>query len=301
MKPVVRTSLTTVGLVAGGIFLAALNVGDVPFRPDRLAGGVMVGLQQGAFAIGRGVSGTFHAVGTLRDLRREHELLLGELEEYRNLRGRLEQLEGENARLREQLGFAARAQAPVVSARVIAHEASQYFASFTINRGRRHGIEPDQTVVAIVSGREGLAGKVASVSLNTSVVLPVFSAESYVSGRLDTSRHEGLVQGSGNRDTPLVMHYVPRGARNEIQYQDMVVTSGLNSIFPEGLPIGRVERVDALSFEPSLEISVTPLVEFSKLEYVFVITARSGSGQSMHTEGGSMTSEGGAPSERTEL
>lgn len=299
MKAVVRTSLTTAGLVAGGLVLAALNLGDVPVRPDRLVGGGMVGLQQGAAAIGRGVSGTVQAVGTLRDLRREHELLLGELEEYRNLRGQLEQLEGENARLREQLGFAARAQIPVVSARVIAHEASQYFASFTINRGRRHGIRSGQTVLAVVSGREGLAGKVASVSLNTAVVLPVFSADAYVSGRLDTSRHEGLLQGSGSRDKPLVMHYVPRSARNEIQYQDLVVTSGLNSIFPEGLPIGRVERVDALSFEPSLEISVSPLVDFSKLEYVFVATSRPVAGEPAGTEDpseeGQNPSEGGSP------
>jgi rod shape-determining protein MreC len=271
MKLVSRTSITTVVLVVVSLVAASVNLGRFSLRPDRLVRGVVAGVQQVSGGVGRGITTAFQAVNELRELRREYEALLTEIEEYRNLQGLLVQLENENALLREQLGFAARSTSPVIAARVIAREGSQYFDSFTINRGRRHGIEAGQTVVAYVEGREGLAGRIESVSAGTAIVVPVFSAGSYVAARLERSRHEGLVQGGGSRFDSLVMHYVPRGARDQIRYQDLVVTSGLNSIFPQGLPLGRVERVNALAFEPSLELTLAPLIDFSRLEYVLVL------------------------------
>lgn len=273
MKLVSRTLITTAVLVVVSLVAASVNLGRFSLRPDRLFRGVVSGIQQIAGGTGRGISTAFQSVNELRELRREYDALLTEIEEYRNLQGLLVQLENENALLREQLGFAARATSPVVPARVIAREGRRYFDSFTINRGRRHGIEAGQTVVAYVEGREGLAGRVESVSSGTAIVVPVFSVGSYVAARLERSRHEGLVQGGGSRFDSLVMHYVPRSARDQIRYQDLVVTSGLNSIFPQGLPLARVERVNALAFEPSLELSLEPLIDFSRLEYVLVLVS----------------------------
>lgn len=269
--------MTTVVLVLAGIFTASLSTGRfAAFNPGRVVGFATAGLQRTVAGIGRGVSTSFQSVGELRELRREYEALLRELEEFRNLEGRLEQLTNENNRLREQLGFAAQTSRPVLAARVIAREGNQYFTSFTINRGRRHGVEPGQTVVAYIEGREGLAGRVETVTGGSAIIVPVFSAGSYVAARLERSRQEGLVQGGGTRSDPLVMSYVPRAARDRIQYQDLVVTSGLNSVYPPGLPLGRVVRVNALAFEPSLEIFLEPLVDFSRLEYVFVLSSSSG-------------------------
>ncbi|TVR69789.1 MAG: rod shape-determining protein MreC [Spirochaetaceae bacterium] len=279
MKRVSWPVITSILLVVVGLGTASISMGQTVFRPDRYARSVVAGAQRVLAGIGRGVTVSFQSVRELRELRREYEALLTELEEYRTLEGRLQQLESENQRLREQLGFAAQTTSPAVAARVIAREGSQYFASFTINRGARHGLERGQTVLAFVEGRESLAGRVETVSGGTAIVVPVFAAGSYVAARLERSRQEGLVKGGGSRFEPLLMSYVPRGARDQIQYQDLVVTSGLNSIFPPDLPLGRVVRVDALAFEPSLEITIEPLVDFSRLEYVFVLT----SGQTVRT------------------
>jgi rod shape-determining protein MreC len=272
MKLVSRSVLTSIILVVVGLGTASLSTGQTFFRPDRYALSVVAGVQRIIAGAGRGTVAMFRSVRELRELRREYEALLTELDEYRNLEGRLLQLESENRRLREQLGFASQTQTPVLAARVIAREGSQYFTSFTINRGLRHNVEPGQTVIAFIGGRESLAGRVATVSGGTAIVIPVFSAGSYVAARLERSRQEGLVQGGGTRFDPLVMHYVPRAARDQIQYQDLVVTSGLNSVYPPDLPLGRVVRVDALPFQPSVEITIEPLVDFSRLEYVFVLT-----------------------------
>lgn len=272
MKLLSRPLITSVVLVVIGLGIASFSTDTTAIRPDRYVRGAVAGIQRVFAGVGRGILVSFQSVRELRELRREYEAILEELEEYRNLEGRLHHLENENRRLREQLGFAAEAVSPVLAARVIAREGSQYFTSFTVNRGARHGVTPGQTVIAYIGGRESLAGRVETVSGGTALVIPVFSAGSYVAARLERSRQEGLVQGGGSRFDPMIMNYIPRGARDQIQYQDLVVTSGLNSVFPPDLPLGRVVRVDALAFEPSLQITVEPIVDFSRLEYVFVLT-----------------------------
>ena len=97
------------------------------------------------------------------------------MEEYQRLEGNIAALTEENARLRRQLGFVARAEESLLAARVIAKEAGRLFSSFTINRGSRHGIHPDQAVIAFVGGREGIGRtRVAEVSGGTAVISSCF-------------------------------------------------------------------------------------------------------------------------------
>jgi rod shape-determining protein MreC len=79
------------------------------------------------------------------------------------------------------------------------------------------------------------------------------------------------VEGQGNTDTPLLMRFIPKRARDEINIGDVVVSSGMGGVFPQGINIGRVSRVYALEYEPTLEVEVIPMIDFSRLEYVFVI------------------------------
>jgi rod shape-determining protein MreC len=272
MKQSRRTLLTTIILVLVGLILIGLNSGFQPFRPEQVALGFTSGFQRAFSAVERGVVGTIRSVSELRRLREEYESLLRELEAYQRLEGNAETLTAENARLREQLGFAARMDEPVISARVIGKESGRLYTSFTINRGTRHGVRRGQAVIAYVGGRQGLVGSIDEVSSGTSLVLPVFSAGSYVAARLDRSRYDGLLEGTGQPDDPLILRYVDRRGRNEIQYDDLITTTGLQSLFPPDLPIGRVTRVTAPSYETSLRISVEPVIDFGKLEYVFILT-----------------------------
>lgn len=268
-----RTFLTTAGLLITGTVLVLVSSGVERFRPEEAARGVVATTQQVFSAIGRGIGNTVRSVGELRRLREDYEGLLEELEQYERLAETVEALERENDRLREQLGFAARTEQPVVAARVIARDAATgFFSSFTINRGERHGLRADQAVIAYIAGEEGLIGRISEVSGGTALVTPVFAPGAYVAARLDRSRHEGLLQGTGQEDDPLVLRYIPRDARNTIRYGDLVVTSGLNSLFPADIPVGRVMRVSAPSWETSLIIDVDPVLDYSRVEYVFVLT-----------------------------
>jgi len=72
------------------------------------------------------------------------------------------------------------------------------------------------------------------------------------------------------------MRFVPRRARDEIKTGDIVVTSGMGGIYPAGINIGRVSGVNVLEYETTLEVEITPMIDFSRLEYVFVIEAEAG-------------------------
>jgi rod shape-determining protein MreC len=129
------------------------------------------------------------------------------------------------------------------------------------------------TVVGIQRGHQGLVGKVLSVGLNSCMVQPLYDPSAFVAARLLSSRYEGLVNGSG--DENIKMRYVKRYARSEIRFGDTVVTSGLGaSLFPEGIEIGTVKSISARTYDTSLELGIEPIIDFSRLEYVYILTAK---------------------------
>ena len=70
-----------------------------------------------------------------------------------------------------------------------------------------------------------------------------------------------------------MMKYVKKSAKSDINIGDKVVTSGLDdlSLFPKNVPIGFVSKIEIFDYETSLELSVEPIIDFSRLEYVFVL------------------------------
>jgi rod shape-determining protein MreC len=141
-------------------------------------------------------------------------------------------------------------------------------------------------VVAWQNGNQALVGKVIRTGAFESLVMPIFDINSLVSCRLSVSRFEGIVEGMGNSETPLLMRFVPARARYEIDIGDIVVTSGMGGIFPAGVNIGRVSAVNTPQFETTLEIEVIPMIDFSRLEYVFVIEAETPALTSTGTDDG---------------
>jgi len=129
------------------------------------------------------------------------------------------------------------------------------------------------TVVAWQNGINALVGKVIHTGAFESIVMLVYDMNSLVSARFSVSRFEGIIEGQGNIDSPLLMRFVSRRAREEISVGDIVVTSGMGGIYPEGINIGRVSGVNVPEYETTLEIEVIPMIDFSRLEYVFVIEA----------------------------
>jgi rod shape-determining protein MreC len=128
----------------------------------------------------------------------------------------------------------------------------------------------DHPVVAYTKGFQGLVGRVVETAPGSAKVLPIVDRSCYVAARMRDSRHEGLVRGGGDPDR-VFMEYVKKRAKENVSYGDLVITSGLSDVYPEGLYIGRIRSFEAPDWETSLTLEVEPVVDFSRLEYVFVL------------------------------
>ena len=186
------------------------------------------------------------------------------------------ELRRENATLREQLGLSQALPLPRIAAGVIAKDHDNLFSTITINKGARHGVRIDMPVVAWQGDLEGLVGKVVAVGRGSSQVLPLYDPSCQVSARLDESRYEGLASGQGNDRATLVMRYVKKIAADRIEYGDLVVTAGLGGLYPAGINVGRVRDIRAETYETSLTLEVEPVIDFDRLEYVFVLGTAAG-------------------------
>jgi rod shape-determining protein MreC len=232
---------------------------------------VFSGARIGIYKVSSIISRSVLSIKELADLRREHVELLRQLERYEEIERNNAEIIQENARLREQLGFASTLRLQRIPAQISGRDPNNFFSAIVINKGSLSGIKNNMAVVAWQSGTQALVGIVIQVGMFESFVMPIYDTNSLVASRFSVSRFEGIVEGQGGMDTLLLMRFVPRRATEEINIGDMVISSGMGGIIPPGINIGRVRRVNAREYETTLEVELEPIIDFSRLEYVFVI------------------------------
>ena len=217
------------------------------------------------------VSRTILSIQELAKLRTEHAELLERVARYEQLERSAAEVGQENIRLREQLDFSRAIGYRHIPAELIGRDPDNLFSALVINKGRRAGIVKDMAVIAWQDGSQALVGKVIQAGAYESLIMPMYDTSLLVASRFASSRYEGIVEGQGNPDLPLRMRFIPKRARDEINRGDLVISSGAGRVYPAGINIGRVSSVSYHEYELSMEAEVEPLIDFSRLEYVFVI------------------------------
>ncbi|MCL2242881.1 MAG: rod shape-determining protein MreC [Treponema sp.] len=246
---------------------------NLVFNAKNIGLSIFSGIRGGINELSSFVSRTVLSVKELADLRREHAELLKQLERYEELQHSSAEIYQENIRLRDQLGFAQTLRYRYIPAQISGRDPNNLFSALVINKGSVAGVADNMSVVAWQNGTQALVGKVIYTGAFESLIMPVFDINSQISARLSVSRLEGIIEGQGNPESPLLMRFVPRRAMNEINFGDIIISSGMGGVYPAGINIGRVSRVTVLEFESTLEIEVMPMLDYSRLEYVFVIEA----------------------------
>lgn len=266
-----RNGSLFLGLILASIILLGISTRSVTVNPKQVGFSVFSLLQRGVSEVGGFFSRVVNSLGELRRLRDSYEQLQDTLHDYRINERELVELRRENARLQEMLGFSESLSYEHVVAEAIGRDSGNLFTTIIINKGSAHGIVRNQPVVTYQGGFQGLVGRVVEVAAVSALVLPVYDVTCYVPGRLQKTRYTGLSRGGGDFLSLLRMTSVPKSAREQINVGDLVVTSGLSSIYPKDIYIGRVRRIGAKEWEASLELDIEPIVDFSRLEYVFVL------------------------------
>lgn len=262
---------TPIILIALSLLMISISTRSILSLPGEVASAVTGGIQYVFSSVGGFVKRTIFSISELADLRDQYNSLADKLKTYETLQRNFADMMSENARLKEQLGFAQNMTTIKASTQIIAKDPGNLYTSYVIDKGSAAGITKNMAVAAFQNGMQGLAGKILDARSKSSVVLPIFDQRFFVSARLSRTRNEGLVNGQGNPDDPLVMRYVSKLNAAEIQIGDMVVTSGLDSIYPSDLAIGRVKEIQLPEYSSSAIILLEPSLNFSRLEYLFVI------------------------------
>jgi len=263
-------SLLTAYLI---VSLTLLTITSEAVKIDLKKAGVTVVsvVQRGGGEVGRFFGRMINSIGELRRLRENYESLQEQIQQYRVNERAIAEMREENMRLREQLEFSESLAGSYRAAEIIGMDAGDFLTGLLIDKGSVHGLEKNMPVVAYAGGFEALVGKIMQVGPVSSIVMPLFDPSCYVPGRMQSSRYTGLINGQGTRLDNLVMTSIPKSARGALKVGDIVMTSGLSSIYPADLHVGRVTQIGAKPWDTSLLVEIEPAVDFSRLEYVFVL------------------------------
>lgn len=200
--------------------------------------------------------------------------LAGTEEENTELKAALISLQEENSRLKEEINLNSRLKtvleyresAPfkTTAASVVGFNFDRWSRTVTINKGREDGIEKDMAVVSPL----GVVGRIIETNRFTSKVLLNTDLRYNIDVLVHRSRIKGVIEGNGA--DRLILKYVRQ--IDDVRLGDQVLTSGLSGVFPKGIPVGEVVKIEKGRDNFFKFIEVRPAVEIQRLEEVLVVT-----------------------------
>ncbi|SVB75763.1 uncharacterized protein METZ01_LOCUS228617, partial [marine metagenome] len=212
------------------------------------------------------VQKVFSFIPSFFNLRHENSLLREELAQLLLKNAELRESTLENQRLRQLLGFKRRKDYTYLPAEVIAHDADRVQNGVIIDSGIRDGV---RLYMAVVTS-EGLAGRIVEAGPHSSIVQLLTDRSCRISSIVERSRVKGTISGRLHDGLDLRLPL-----RADIRLGDMLVSSGLGGTFPPGLLVGRVQGVRMEDTGILKQVEISPVVDFNRLEEVFVIVPRS--------------------------
>lgn len=206
----------------------------------------------------------FFLVSVAEENNRLKRLLTRAVEEN----NRLTEVDLSNQRLRELLNFKQESLRQAVAAEVVGRDPSPWYQTIVIDKGEIDGVTKFSPVVV----DEGIVGQVIDVSDRYAKVLLLIDPDSAVDALVQRSRARGVIKGDG--EGGCIYQYVLR--KDDVGVGDIVVSSGLDGVFPKGLRVGQVSEVVRSNSGLFQDVVITSFVDFEKLEEVLVVLKESG-------------------------
>jgi rod shape-determining protein MreC len=226
-----------------------------------------------AFKPIRDLAGWF---GDVFDAKGQNKTLKHQLADSRLQLAQTQTLARDDVQLRKQLGLDQKLGiqgSQRITARVISKSPTAWYSTIEIDRGSSDGLKVDQPVI---SG-DGLVGKVTTVNGGTSLVTLLTDSSSAVSAQIVPDGTNGVATPSLGNPGDMKLQFIQRG--HSVKPDATVVTSGfasgkLSSIFPRGIPIGKVSKVSSNELELYRQVHIRPFADFKRMDYVQVLTSK---------------------------
>ena len=170
----------------------------------------------------------------------------------------------ENSQLRELLLTSTKARMRAMAAQILAVDTTSARQLVVLNKGKRHGVYTGQPVL----DAKGVMGQIIDVGYMTSTVLLISDSKSAVPVRNNRTGERAILAGT-NSMSQLSLINLPR--TSSINKGDLLVTSGLGRLYPEGYPVGRVEEIKSIPGEDFIKVDVSPIALLNRNRLVLLI------------------------------
>ena len=203
------------------------------------------------------------AIFRSKDLKRENERLRVELHETMAKLSSLEDFKKENQILRESLNIGLQKEFKLIIAEVTGKDAADDY--LILNKGLRDGVSKDMPVI---TQQKVLLGKVVEVYEKFSRVLLITNKKSSFDAKVADKNIAGVAAGSGG--LKLTLEFVPQN--EDIKEGDLVASSSLGGIYPQGLLAGLVKKAEKSDIQPFQQIEISPFFDIGELDELFIIS-----------------------------
>lgn len=219
--------------------------------------------------VGSAISMPFQGLGNIFSNLTADQATLSELQaendELRSRNAELEEAEQTATRLQGLLDLQNTYDLQSTAAHIISGSSDSWSSTVTIDKGTSSGL----SVGMAVTSSSGVIGQTVACGATSSTVLLVTDESSSISAMVQSSRAQGMLNGSAAGEVRLDMIRTDQ----TVEVGDIVVTSGLGGVFPKGLPLGKVTSVEKNPGSMYYTIVVEPYAHTENAEEVLVITS----------------------------
>ncbi len=203
---------------------------------------------------------------SLVGLKQQNEALEEEIKALRLENMTLRERAEATSRVEKLLGFPEPQDWKREGARVVAHRVgpTAILETILVDRGKLSGAGEDTPVLCT----EGVVGRIYKAGLSVATVLLLTDPSSRIAVVGRDNRAAGVVYGMGAGD-PLIVKYV--GLKSTIEPGEILVTSGMDGVFPKGLPVARVTAVKREEGTLFMDVQAEALVDIPRLEEVLLL------------------------------
>lgn len=224
---------------------------------------VLAPIQRGTLSLKETIATTVDHYFMIVNTSKENETLRSTVQNLENEIFSLSEVSKENERLKQLLDFGKEIPRKKVLAQVVGWDPSDEFKVLRINKGSDQGL----ALMSPVITSNGLVGYVYRLTPNYSDILTILDPNNRVDAISVRTRTHGIVEGKSGFICNF--KYISRTENAEIG--DEVISAGLGEIYPKGIKVGTITKVDKESYGITQRIELTPSVNFQKLEEVVVL------------------------------
>ena len=263
--------LVIVAVFLVGIMAYAGANGRLTAAPQELLSVVLTPLQKVTSALSGGAASVWEKYTSIDDVMDRNEQLEAENAELRQQMVDYDRIKAENdaykalARIQDT-----NSEASYVSAFVIGRDPLDEFGGFTLDQGSTDGVAVND---AIISDRGYLLGVVVEVDATSCKVMTILHPSFNAAGVISRTRENGIITGSADyaADGQCVLTNLDRAT--EARKGDQVITTGLGGVFPPDLLVGTVQDVVPETSGKSSIAVVRPDADPRTAKHVFIVTA----------------------------